>query len=141
METKELLWQRYDDADLALVDQAITLAESYDRPRYAAIILMIAGVYWSLSACGSFGSLCVVAIRSWSLRPDLVSRNRLAPVNILALLKDIDRNDGLKPAMQSELLDSISRIEHYCFAECNGEPTPNLYQLAVEWVRRAVAVC
>ena len=59
------------------------------------------------------------------------------PFNVLSLLKDIERNNGLSPENKNELATSINRIERYFFAEEKDAEVPNLHEVAQSWVRKA----
>ena len=132
----EEVWQRYNDADLIVVDQAVTLQESYDEPAGTGLYLGLGTV--ALLVCGS-------GLLWWLYRKPQqahVASHRFelpdnaTPFNVLSLLKDIERNNGLTPESKQDLAISINRIERYFFAEERSDDAPNLQEVAQSWVHK-----
>ncbi len=134
---EEETWQRYEDADLVAVEQSVTLQEAYDEPSrtpmyaglgIAAMVLVGGGLTWWLLRKPQQTQ---VAERRFEM-PE-----HATPFNVLSLLKDIERNNGLSPENKNELATSINRIERYFFAEEKDAEVPNLHEVAQSWVRKA----
>ena len=137
VDTEEEIWQKYDDADLVAVEQAVTLQEAYDEPPQSWLLYAL-GI--AVAVLGGSGLLW------WMLKKPhraLETSNRFeipdqpTPFNVLSLLKDIQSNNGLSPENKTELATSINRIERYFFAEERDSDAPNLQEVAQSWVRKA----
>jgi hypothetical protein len=134
VDTAEMTFQRYVDADLAKVGPVVTLQERYEQERY--------GWLWWCGGGLLALAFAVVAIQVLQSGPKRVARSRfhipelVTPFSMLGLLRQIQQNDGLSaPAMQ-ELAGSIERTERHYFARTDGEPV-DLQQVAETWVGRA----
>lgn len=133
----EEIWQQYDDADLVMVEQAITLKEKYDEPDRTA----------QIAAIGIGAFLLIAGFIAWIFlrkpkQAEVISQrfevpDNATPFNVLSLLKNIERNNGLSVESKQELATSISRIERHFFAEAKEETVPDLQELAQSWVRKA----
>jgi hypothetical protein len=133
---KEEVWQRYDDADLVEVEQSVTLQEQYDEPDHSRAIATAVGF-----------ALCLIVFLAWwllrkpAVAPVTVHRFHMpespTAFNVLSLLKDIERNNGLTSDGRTELATSINRIERYYFAEHRDGAAPDLQDMADSWVRKA----
>ncbi|MEO1980233.1 MAG: hypothetical protein ABGZ24_06935, partial [Fuerstiella sp.] len=132
----EEVWQRYDDADLVEVEQTVALQEHYDEPDHTQAIATAVGIV-----------LCLIAVLAWWLlrkpaaAPVTVHRFQMpaspTAFNVLSLLKDIERNNGLSADGRTELATSINRIERYYFADHRDGAAPDLQDMAESWVRKA----
>ena len=135
-EMAEMLFQRFDDADLAAVEATILLQQEYGEVDHSAV--------WIWSGIGMLAlAIAVVAVLVFRKRPaDVTSDSRFAmpgqvtPFTIIGLLKQIERNNGLSPEGLSELTESINRIERYYFFENDGAE-PNLEHIAADWILKA----
>lgn len=135
---KEEIWQRYDDADLVAVDQTVVLQEAYDQASPAAVTIGVATGFLLLMIAGG---LIYWRTRREKISDSVVHRFQMpqspTPFNVLSLLKDIEKNNGLSPEGRSELQSSINRIERYFFADERQEEAPDIVEVAQAWVRRA----
>lgn len=130
----EVLYQRYNDADLATVTQTISLEQQYGevgRPWLWATIVAVPAI--GLIAFG------IWRVSTRSAKP--VARRfqtpaTLTPFSVLALLRNIQQNDGLSPDMHRELAGSIQSLERHYFADPTV-PAPDLRSVADSWVARA----
>ena len=132
----EEVWQRYDDADLVEVGQTVALQEQYDEPDRTQNAAVVVGLV-----------LCLIFVLAWwllrkpAVAPVTVDRFQMpespTAFNVLSLLKDIERNNGLTSDSRTELATSINRIERYYFAEHRDGAAPDLQDMAESWVRKA----
>ncbi len=128
----ETTYQRYVDADLAEVEPIVSLEQTYGATRNL-------WVWYALGAVAAviLLSILVVALRRRKPKED-TSRFRLpesiTPFSVLGLLKDIERNNGLSPSKQEELVASIQSLERHYFAEPSHHE-PDLRDIAERWVR------
>jgi hypothetical protein len=132
--TKEVVYQRYVDADLLAVEQQISLEEQYGELGYtwvwgivAFILAVIALVIvWRLAA-----RTAPAVVQERFRMPDEVT-----PFTVLGLLKHIQSNNGLDETGQQELTASITRLERHYFSPKQDED-PDLHEIAESWLRRA----
>ena len=133
VETSELTYQRYVDADLAKADAVVPLDERYgDVSR--------AWLYWTLGAILFLATVAVVAWVRWP-RHRRVTTDRFPmpdPVTaftVLGLLRNIQENNGLSGSRKQELASSIHRLEEHFFAESSPENL-DLQEIATTWRSR-----
>jgi hypothetical protein len=134
LETAEVAYQRYVDADLKEVDSTISLEEQYGEPSHrwlwtaAASVVIVAGL--------------AVLVRRLARRiqPQEHAGYRvpdpITPFTVLGLLRTIHDNNGLNDSGRQELLASIHRIERYYFGKDAADREPDLRSIAQEWVQR-----
>jgi len=132
--TKEVIYQRYVDADLLAVDQQISLEQQYGELGYTWVWGIIAGVL-----------VLTAIVIVWRLvarkAPEVVQERfrmpeEVTPFTVLGLLKRIQSNNGLDESGQQELTTSITRLERHYFSPRQDE-APNLHEIAESWLRRA----
>lgn len=132
----EEIWQVYDDADIVETDQTVVLTASYDEPAQTG---------WLMGA-GIAALVLLVSVIGWLTRKkpeQKVQEHRFVipqeptPFNVLSLLKDIERNNGLSADSKAELSTSINRIERFYFADQRDDEQPDLVEVAESWVRKA----
>ncbi len=141
LDTKEVVYQRYVDADLLTVEQNISLEEQYGNTRYAWL--------WIMALVSVGGVVClalVIALTRRGIDAKSVAQfqmpENVTAFTVLGLLRQIRENNGLSDARQTELVTSINRLERYYFG--NGhhprsdseKSEPNLHELAEQWLER-----
>ncbi|MBI2823738.1 MAG: hypothetical protein HYX69_03490 [Planctomycetia bacterium] len=130
----DITYQRYNDADLAEVDRVVSLEEQYgavERP-------------WLWIALAAVPVVLVAGAVAWKLarrtRKPAERRFRmpetLTPFTVLALLRNIEQNNGLSTDAKRELSGSIQLLERRYFADADV-PAPDLRAVAESWVSRA----
>ncbi len=129
-------FQRYEDADLVVVDKTVALEKNYKAFSWAFLYWLIPLVF--LGLVGMAGLIYVstrpkqTVVRRFNV-PDDVN-----PFTVLTLLKDIKERNGISAEKSMELQDSINRVEKYYFANSNeAELTDDLTALAQQWVSQA----
>ncbi len=133
--TAEMVYQRYADADLAKVGPEVVLESRYGQPTYAWAWWLAAGVLLAALAAAGVTAL----FRSFSRRvkpsryqvPEVVT-----PFTVLGLLRAIASHDGLAATQQQEIARSIQELERHYFADANGSAL-DLKTIAETWVARA----
>jgi hypothetical protein len=129
----DVAYHRYVDADLATVGPTISLEQTYGSTRSPWLWIALAAV--------PIGLAVAVGYFAWARRPKQVEVNRfqmpqqITPFSVLALLRDIQRNNGLSPEARGDLSASIDDLERHYFAEANGNP-PELRHIAQTWLSR-----
>jgi hypothetical protein len=132
---KEVIRQRYNDADLASVPEEVTLDRQYGQKSNAA--------WWWLAAGVAFGLLVLAAIVVVLVRRRPPASVRGLPENLdpfvaAALLREIRERPELSEAQRSAIdrdLDDIER--HFFSAERNGSPAPDLRRIVERWAAAA----
>ena len=131
----ESKFQRYEDADLVEVSQAIELEKNYS-------VFSWSFLYWliPLVVLGLFGLSGLIYATS---RPEQVVEKRfnlpedINPFTVLTLLRDIKERNGISNEQGVELQNSINRVEQYYFSQSENVDAEDLEQLAKTWVRQA----
>lgn len=133
LDTEEIAFQRYVDADLAAVEQTISLENQYGKPSSAFIWWIVGGVVTL--------ALVVIAIVSTRKKQQKVVHAKffmpaeVTPFTVLGLLKNIQNNNGLTTSGHAELKTTINRVEEFFFFDQGDEP--DLNNIAREWVAKA----
>lgn len=134
--TKELLHQRFVDADLAAVGPVVELEAAYGEVERALWPWFLAA---ALAAGGFLGW------RRWSARGARTAvaevRFRVpepaTPFSVIGLLREIQATDGLSGGEQAELEQAIAALEREYFAAGAAPAEADLAPLAERWVARA----
>lgn len=136
--TKEkdgILYQRYNDADLAAVEQTVSLEAQYGKQTLAASAWMHTGV---LVAGVLMVVVAVILIRT-NVRPQATNDGprlpeRLTPFTVAALLREIRDSAPLNDRQRTELNGDLEEVErHYFSDETNGDVKPDLRRVAERW--------
>ena len=135
-EPKELIYQRYDDADLAKAEPTISLEEEYGKdglPWWSWIAMIV----------GALVLFTVIAILMWPKKEKAVVEqgryqlpNEITPFAVITLLRRIRQENNLQADTLGQLDESIHKLEkHYFLAEVGEEP--DLRQIAEGWIKKA----
>jgi hypothetical protein len=131
----EVVYQRYDDADLAKTDAVVPLGARYGEVK-ANWILWLVGLGVLMAVTGAI---------AWRLRPrstesaaeGLAIPKEVTPFTVLWFLREIQRNNGMAETSQRELAASIAGLERKYFAGSESEEPGELRGLAERWAARA----
>ncbi len=132
VETKEVFYQRYVDADLASVDNIVSLEQEYGNNEYAwSNWLMLA-----LGVIVIIGPFIFLATRS--SQPQLQRSalpERITPFTVLQLLRQVERDNGFNEQQKLELAESIEIVEQRYFGARtdNGNGELDLEEIAIRW--------
>ena len=131
LETTDLSYQRYVDADLQEVEASVALVEKYGTNRRA----------WYVGGLFAFAGV-VIFVGGAIARRHLSSKSSLAvstpqpvttPFSLLSHLQGIARKDELPSEKKNRLREDIAVLEHFYFAESNGRVEPDLVAIASRW--------
>jgi hypothetical protein len=136
-ETQEMLFQRYDDADLVATSQTILLEQRYGQKnsKWIGLALLVVLILGAI----------VVKLKKRSLTssvnkekiPDFNVPNEITPFSVLGLLRKINEEKDFPENVQLQLNESIASVEKQYF-DREDERSLNLKDIAEEWVSRAV---
>jgi len=130
----QVVYQRYDDADLMTASAEIELLGEYEETSswswwwLALPIALIALIVWLVRRAGSGETQTADA--------GIRVPERLTPFSVIGLLQQIQASPRLADGQRAELSTTILRIEQHYFGEKAGD-APDLGQIAQDWVRRA----
>lgn len=139
VETKETIYQKFVDADLATVEPILKLEEKYEvKPNYSQYTIP---VFIGLACLG----LLLISFLVDAMSPKKEQKKKkievpddASPFTVISLLQDIQRNNGLNDNQRQELDVSINRLEEYYFGMRNGnEQEPDLTAEVKKWTKRA----
>ena len=133
VETEEIDYQRYDDADLESVAAVISLEERYGETSVSFLpwimaLLVVAGA-----------SVGFVQYRK--LKKDVVPTgpfqmpDQVSAFTVIGLLEQIDARNGLNAPQREELRTQITELEGVYFKEGEAD-VPDLRRIAQAWIQR-----
>lgn len=132
-EETEVVYQRYDDADLMVATAEVKLLSSYSEPAGLSmwwlalpVVLLLGGILW-------FTSRRTVPVAE-SVGLELPAN--INSLTVLGLLQELRQSRNLDDAKRRELDEAIAQIEHHYFGGWESA-APDLHQIAEHWVRRA----
>jgi hypothetical protein len=70
-------------------------------------------------------------------KDQLALPEKLTPFNVLAILRQIEHNNGYDAATKEELATSIRTIEKHYFSSTNGDAAPDLKHVAERWLAKS----
>jgi hypothetical protein len=136
LETKEVAWQRYDDADLKSAGQFVSLERQYSSSATSKL--------WAFVLVGAGGLAAVIALiivvlllRKGPAKNTVALPENMSPFVLIRLLRQVETGNGLTEKRRTELGDSIRKLESWYFAQSgnNGaEHHPDLNRIAKTWL-------
>ncbi|MEL7267542.1 MAG: hypothetical protein AAFP69_22405, partial [Planctomycetota bacterium] len=131
VETKEIAYQRYVDADLQDVQPTLALTQDYgnNRRHYSMIAALAA-------AAGLLFIAILVLARRILQAPDADEETHqvsVTPVSILTQLRQTRASGSVGSDRLPQLQQDISAVEQHYFAPDNGKAEPDLHAIAARW--------
>ena len=133
---KELIYQRYEDADLKSVEAVVSLGETYRKPSYAApamiasaaaLLVGVGLVFWRSLKTGQK-----------AVAPRITRPEPLTPFTVIGFLRDLDAQSSFDDGARRELRETVDSIERHYFESPLPEP-PDIARITDRWVARAAA--
>jgi hypothetical protein len=135
-QVKEVLHQRYNDADLAAVGEEVSLEQSYGQASRLWVWAVVGGGVLVLVLAGLTTWLTVG--RKKPVAAGLALPADLNPFTVMEVLQKVRGSANLSPAERADLDRDVERIErHYFSDDPNGGPAPDLRAIATRWVTAA----
>ncbi len=137
VELKEVVYQRYVDADLATVEPTIALEAEYVKTNYAKLTGLIAA---GIAVFAVFLGLLIWLLKYANSRPQSARRElngEVTPFAAISLLQEIYSNNGLSDSKKVELKASIDRLERQYFGQQTSadDDAPTLHDELKKWAR------
>lgn len=130
--TKEVIHQRYVDADLVAVEPEVALEHEYGQKSRLGLWLTIGGGTFLLLA----GVALVLVFRR---KPQTAAESglpeRIDPFIGISMLRELRDKPGVSIADRESLDRDIADIErHYFAADRNGSPAPDVRRIVERWI-------
>ena len=134
-ETKESIFQRYDDADLVTAESTVALVEEYATTETPWLWIAIIG--------GAVLLFLIGAIVMWPKKEKVEKvRGRyqlpddVTPFAVITLLRRIREENNLKEGVKTDLNESIDKLERHYFHEEKDDDL-DLKRIAEGWIKKA----
>jgi hypothetical protein len=131
----EVVYQRYKDADLEMVEATVGLAGRYVEPDYSRY-------WWSAAAAALCGLGLVSLLIGWKMRtPQPVATisgvpEQWTPFTALAVLERLHESAGLAPGQQQQIRESMQQLESYYFRnQRHVSAPPDVNRIMQPWLR------
>jgi len=133
-ETKEVIYQRYQDADLASVGPEIILMASYGKAssgwQWMVLILLVVGAAgYALYRTGN-------ATQPETMSSELAMRDPLTPFTAIGLLKKIKKESALSEEDSEQLAATLRSLETDFFSP-ESRDLPDLKKTLRPWLEKA----
>ena len=137
METEELIFQRYQDADLASASQVISLEQRYGNPRNNWLWGMAIAALTVIVAVTALLILRKKTENDGSPQAAYRIPDEITPFSIVTLLRRIHTDADLPDNDRHELGQSIAELERHFFNRGTETKEPDLRAIAESWIRKA----
>ena len=137
IETEEILFQRYDDADLVSSNQTIKLEQRYDKTNSKWFVWALLIFFLLLTIVFKFRRKTSSSSKQTETVSDFYVPHEITPFSVLGLLRKIHNEKDFAQDIQNQLIESITSVEKVYFDKEN-QKSLNLKDIAEEWVNKAV---
>jgi hypothetical protein len=134
LQPKDTIYQRYEDADLKVTEQTVTLQSQWDRPVTPWYVWGLGGLVLCAGLCVGIvmlrrrGTEATVKTGRW------VMPSEVTPFTTLAVLQRIESEGGLTADQRRELTELMRRIERHYFSTGDRESAPDLTAELHRWI-------
>ena len=136
IEDSDIIYQRYEDADLVVTTQVTPLKASFGKKSHRLPLILAAGFL----ILGVIILMLLYKKTSGPENPQQANRytipNELTPFTVIGLLRKMRDEDFLAADIHPQLKQAIEKLERYYFERSEGDP-PDLRALAEKWVTLA----
>ncbi|MEM7314183.1 MAG: hypothetical protein AAF497_13630, partial [Planctomycetota bacterium] len=131
-ENVEVVYQRFVDADLAVVEPTVSLEQEYGEVKTYPLMTIGIG---SLIVLGCMALMPVLKkpTKKKVVEDEFALPEKVTPFTVLSLLKNIRKNNGIPQSELDRLSGDINRLEHHYFVEPDSSE-PTLEEIAKEWL-------
>lgn len=138
LDTSEIVWQRYDDADLIAAKQIVSLDNKYaTRSLRSWWPLVLAAV--GAASLVLTGVICLLLFSRKSSAPALQLPDGFSPFSLVSILRQVQAQDELPIDRRAQLAEAIDELEAWYFT--HGEDRtgggPDLDRIASTWLSRS----
>ncbi|MCP4846741.1 MAG: hypothetical protein GY899_02200 [Verrucomicrobiaceae bacterium] len=137
IEDSDIVYQRYEDADLVATTKITPLNASYGETSHKLPLILGAGI---LLLCGFILMMFFGRKASGPGKTEPENRytvpHELTPFTVIGLLHKMRDENSLAADIHPQLKQAIERLERYYFEQSEGDP-PDLKALAEKWVALA----
>jgi hypothetical protein len=133
---KEIVYQRYEDADLVPVEREFALQQKYAETSYAGLWVPILGVT-AAAIVALFGVFGLKKTEEQE-KPRFAMPEPVTPFTVIGLLRDIQANNGLTDSDKTALRDTIGQLERHYFLQ-PAPVEPDLNQIAHRWLEETTS--
>jgi hypothetical protein len=131
----EMVYQRYNDADLMAVEPVVSLEQRYGRPSYAWLWWLATGV--GVMAMAVIGLVIWLRPRGRQSEDSMAIPDPLTPFTAIGFLERLRQDERLDAVVRNEIDLSIGLIhQRYFSAEGNDSANGDLQDIAKSFVRR-----
>lgn len=133
---KEMVYQRYIDADLKGVDAEVSLEAHYGKTPWLPWALSAAAVVAAVLSVGWVWHLA--SHRGGPVEARFAVPSNLTPFTAIGFLKELEAHAGFDDATRRQLQDAVISIERHYFQTADAMP-PNIEQITNQWLTAALS--
>ncbi|MFK7767278.1 MAG: hypothetical protein AB8B55_08660 [Mariniblastus sp.] len=134
---KEVVYQRYVDADLASVEGTVNLEEKYGKKSYAWMIWAAVGALVLLTLLTGLTVWLMARPKKEKPKSRLDFDNELSPFAAISLLQEIHANNGMSEGKKNELAAAIDQLEAHYFGQSETAGSPDLKSEVKKWAKHS----
>lgn len=133
---KEMVYQRYIDADLKAVEATVSLEQHYGQSPWLPWALSAAAIVAAVLSAGWVWHL--TSHRTTSAEARFALPANLTPFTVIGFLKELEAQAGFDEAARRQLQDAVVSIERHYFQDADVAP-PDIQQISQRWLTAALA--
>ena len=128
--TKEVVYQRYVDADLSPVAEEVSLEATYGKKKALWPWFVAAGMV----ALFLLAVVLVLVLRRGPVQVKRGLPSKLTPFVAAGILREIRERPEVTVAQRAEITQDLAAIErHFFSADANGQAPPDVQRVVQKW--------